>query len=176
MRALRSFAGLVVLAVAGTASAQMMGPGGMMGRGMGGSTAIPRSLHCDAAFGMRSAMGQGMVGYGASAVDPRPALRDALDRLQSQLGISAAQLPAWNAYVAALLDQADDLADLRDEMLATPRTAIEWNRRHAEFMLQRAQGALRIADAMAALHAQLTSAQRATFEATYGPCTVLPTP
>ena len=176
MHCLRTLAFLAALAVTGAAHAQMMNPGGMAGRGAGSGYASSRTLNCDSAFGMRSAMGQGMTGYGAGAADPAPAVQQALDRMQAQLALTAGQLPAWNAYEAAVLDQADDMADFRDEMLTTTRSAVEWSRRHATFMLQRAQGAARIADTMEALYAQLSAEQRIIFESIYAPCTVVPGP
>jgi hypothetical protein len=87
-----------------------MGPGmhGQMGPGMHGP--IGQGMHGQMGPGMRGQMGPGMHGGpGLTQFDPAR-----IDTLKTELGITAAQEPAWTKYAKAVQDAATAMKTTRE--------------------------------------------------------------
>lgn len=98
-----SIAAATVL-VGGWALAQSpgYGPGGMQGMGPGMHGQMGPGMHSQMGQGMHGQMGPGMHGGpGLTQFDPAQ-----IDTLKTELGITAAQEPAWTKYAKAIQDAA----------------------------------------------------------------------
>jgi len=102
-----------VLLVGGWALAHSpgYGPGGMMGMGPG--------MHGQMGPGMRGQMGPGMRGQmGPGAMHGRRGMTQfdpaRIDTLKTELGITAAQDPAWTKYAKAIQDGAATMKTMRE--------------------------------------------------------------
>ena len=84
-----------------------MGPGMMQHRGMG------QGMDWDTMRHMHGAVGHGMmhVGLGLAFADPTQ-----IDALKSELGVTAAQEPAWTKYVKTVQDAATALKTARGDV------------------------------------------------------------
>jgi hypothetical protein len=92
---------------------RMQGMHGQMGQGMGGMHgAMGHGMHGQAGPGMRGQMGRGMSG------GPGLTQRDAaeIDSLKTELGITAAQEPAWTRYAKAVADAAAAMDAARENV------------------------------------------------------------
>ena len=173
------------LAVSSVSQAQYggsMGNGlGMMGPGIGfgtvpGGSAIARGT--DYRYGMMAGnycygmMGPA-VGYGNTMmgpwlaggyVDPDTAVQTCLSQLHTQLAITSAQEAAWQAFADTLVQQAQEMVQFRQHVLQAPATAPQRVAQYAQFMLERAQDAAAISEAVSALYATLSPTQEALFD------------
>ena len=85
-----------------------MGMHGQMGRGM--HAQMGQGMHGQMGQGTRGQMGPGMPGGpGQTFVDPAR-----IDSLKSELGITAAQEPAWTKYTKAIQDAATSMKTTRE--------------------------------------------------------------
>lgn len=147
MRARAAFVALLTAAALGGASqagAQMMGGGGMgffsNGIGRGGT-----------AFG-----GPADMGVVASTW---------LTSLHAQLQVTAGQEPAWQAFANAVAAQAAAMQSMRTQMLQSSALTTPQRMQLAEQLMGRRLDAMvAVADALTALYAQLTPAQRAILD------------
>jgi hypothetical protein len=100
------------LLVGGWALAQSAGhgPGGMHGMGMG--------MHGQMGQGMRGQMGPGMRGQMGPGMRGGPGMTQfdsaQIDTLKTELGITAAQEPAWTKYAKAIQDAAATMKTARE--------------------------------------------------------------
>ena len=150
-----------------------MGPGGpaMMGWGAGpGMRGGPGFMGPRAGYGPGAGAGwagpQGGFGAGANIAAAQEAR---LAYLKTELKITPAQEPAWNAYAAALKQQAESMQALRSQMFAAAQSGgPEQFTQRAELMKQRAAGAETMAAAMKDLYAALTPEQKALADLHFG--------
>jgi hypothetical protein len=100
------------LLVGGWALAQSAGhgPGGMRGMGMGMHGQMGPGMHGQMGPGMQGQMGPGMHG-GPSQTFADPAQ---IETLKKDLGITAAQEPAWTKYAKAIEDAAATMKATRE--------------------------------------------------------------
>lgn len=86
------------------------GPGGMRGMGPGMHGQMGPGMHGQMGPGMRGQMGPGMHGGpGQAQFDPAR-----IDTLKTELGITAAQEPAWTKYAKAVQDAATAMKTTRE--------------------------------------------------------------
>ena len=86
------------------------GPGGMHGMGPGMHGQMGPGMHGQMGPGMRGQMGPGMHGGpGLTQFDPAR-----IDTLKTELGITAAQEPAWTKYAKAVQDAATAMKTTRE--------------------------------------------------------------
>lgn len=152
---------LLIAAVAAmslaTASAQTFGgfPGGCRGMGCGTGTA----------YGTGSHMGPGTgFGYGDATV----VTQARLDALRARLQITAAQDPAWQALVAAMLEQANQTDLARTRLFESTGNAAQRMTLRAELMMIEAESFEMVAHAFNGLYAVLTPEQRLVVERQWG--------
>ena len=111
--------------------------------------------------------GPGMMGgghgYGAHAGgDPSARVESHLTDLKTQLKITPAQEPAWQAYSAQVKQQASSMQALHAQAKdAAATTAPERMAQHATAMQQQAAGMAATTNAFGALYAVLSPEQRA---------------
>jgi len=86
---------------------------GQMGQGMGGMHGrMGQGMHGQTGPGMRGQMGPGMHGApGLTQFDPAR-----IDTLKTELGITAAQEPAWSKYAKAVQDAAATMKTTRESV------------------------------------------------------------
>ncbi len=127
------------VAMAMPAAAQMFGGpgGGMMGPG----------------FGVGARMGGNGNGMGFAQAQ--------LDLLHTQLHITAAQEPAWQAFSAAAIEQARGMDNARDSMWQGTANAADRLVLHATLMDDRANDMLAVAQAFKTLYTAMSPEQRA---------------
>ncbi len=89
-------------------------------------------------------------------------INERLDRAKSQLGITGEQEPAWNEFTTQLRQAMETRKARRG---ARMRDAVPTVEERIEFMRQKATQMRELADAMAKLHAQLTTEQQKTADA-----------
>lgn len=154
---------LLIAAVAAmslaTASAQTYGgfPGGCRGMGCGTGTA----------YGPGSHMGLGPgTGYGYG--DATVVTQARLDALRARLQITAAQDPAWQALVAAMLEQAGQTDLARTRLFESTGNAAQRMTLRAELMMIEAEAFEMVALAFNGLYAVLTPEQRLVIERQWG--------
>lgn len=86
------------------------GPGGMRGMGPGMHGQMGPRMHGQMGSGMRGQMGPGMHGGpGQAQFDPTR-----IDALKNELGITAAQEPAWTKYAKAVQDASTAMKTTRE--------------------------------------------------------------
>ncbi len=100
---------------------------------------------------------------GSGYADPDVAAQACLSSLHDQLGISVAQEAAWQAFAQAVTDQAQGMSMFRQQTLQAAATAPERVAQYAQFMLDRAQDAAAVSQAVSALYATLSPSQQAVF-------------
>jgi Spy/CpxP family protein refolding chaperone len=130
------------------------GPGygpGMMGRGgpgmmMGGGP------------GMMMGWGHGRM-FASTDTDIARFQLDRLGELKSQLGITAEQQPAWDAFAARAAEQAKTMQALRNDTGAT----------QPERMQQRQKAMTSMSESLTRLYEALTPKQRELFDRSHGP-------
>lgn len=140
-----------------TASAQTYGgfPGGCRGMGCGTGTAYGTGWH----------MGPGPgFGYGDATV----VTQARLDALRARLQITAAQDPAWQALVAAMLEQANQTDLARTRLFESTGNAAQRMTLRAELMMIEAEAFEMVAHAFSGLYAVLTPEQRLVVERQWG--------
>jgi hypothetical protein len=93
--------------------------------------------------------------------DPVSYAQRNLESLRSQLGISATQAPAWNAFVDAVLSQSRDMQAAQAQMGQAPASAPDRMARMAEVMRRGADGMAHVSEALRQLYTQLDPNQRA---------------
>ena len=152
----------------------MMGPGFGFGT-PGRSSAIARGTsygfgmmagnYCYGMMGPATGYGYSMMGpwTGSSYADPDAAVQACLASLQTQLGISAGQQAAWQGFADAIAQQAGHMLQFQQQVLQSSATAPERTAQYAQFMLQRAQDAAAVSQAVSALYGSLTATQQALF-------------
>ncbi len=133
------------------------GPGsgygpGMMGRGgpgmmMGGGP------------GMMMGWGHGRM-FASNATDIARFQQEQLGELKSQLGITAEQQPAWDAFAARAADQAKTMQALRNDTSTTTMP---------ERMQQRQKAMATMSESFTKLYEVLTPKQRELFDQSHGP-------
>lgn len=114
-------------------------------------------------FGPRGA-GPG-PGMGPAAFDPAVAADARLSAMHAQLAITAEQQPAWDAFAAAVRQQAQDMHAARQAMWQSTANAAERMTQRAQIMQRRAAGSAVVAQAFTTLYAQLGADQRARADA-----------
>jgi hypothetical protein len=132
------------------AGAQMMGPGGGM---MGGffASGVSRGTGY---FGTQASMGSIASAW--------------LSQLHAALQITAQQEQAWQGFANAATSQATAMQSFRNQMLlSTAGTAPQRATLAEQFMEQRLDAMRATTDALTALYAQLTPAQRAILDQGY---------
>ncbi|MFH1871797.1 MAG: Spy/CpxP family protein refolding chaperone [Pseudomonadota bacterium] len=133
----------------------MMGPGygpGMMGRGgpgmmMGGGP------------GMMMGWGHGRM-FAGNDTDIARFQQERLGELKSQLGITAEQQPAWDAFAAKAAEQAKTMQALRNDTSTATMP---------ERMQQRQQAMGSMSESFTKLYEVLTPKQRELFDQSHGP-------
>jgi hypothetical protein len=140
-----------------------MGPGAGMGYGMHG-------YGMGSGMGSGAGMGYGMHGYGMGFGAHPEAVENRLASLRSELGITAKQEPAWQAFVDNANKQAENrqawLAKLREAQIAG--TAPELLAQQAEIARQRQVELESTATALQSLYAVLTPEQKAVADRAFG--------
>lgn len=145
---------IAVLAAAATlgspsiAGAQMMG-----GPGMGGF--FSNGIH----------RGTGPFG---SAGNMQALAATWLSNLHAALQVTPAQEPAWQAFANAVTAQAQAMQSLRSQMATISASGPQRATLLQQLMRQRLEAMTTMADALAALYAQLTPQQRAILDAEFG--------
>lgn len=124
--------------------------------GMMGGPPMHRPGMEEGGMAMMMAMGP-LVGCPAQDSDAQ------LSRLHATLGITAAQEPAWSAYADAYRRHAGDMGAMQHQM--GPATAPDRARQHTEMMERHVALMRALSDALSALYAVLTPAQRASADA-----------
>lgn len=116
--------------------------------------------------------GAGMMGpRGAAPVDPAQHaawVQQRLDGLQTALKLQPEQQAAWNAYAAKVKTEAQERAQLRQEMLAQRDDAQAMADHRVAMMKRNAQAAEEINALRKSLYASLSDEQKATFDS-FGP-------
>lgn len=144
------------LALAATAFAQPAGmyPGGGPGKGP--------AIECGQGFGhgMGPMHGRGGPG-GMRGVNPAAMVEAHLAYLKTDLGITAQQEPAWNAFAAKARKQAEGMHATWEKMRDDAGSVPERMQARAEAMKQRAAGMEAMAGAVKDLYAALTPEQKA---------------
>ena len=128
------------------------GPGygpGMMGGGPGMMGGGP---------GMMMGWGHGRM-FAGKDTDIARFQQDRLGELKSQLGITAEQQPAWDAFAAQAAEQAKVMQALRNDGSATM----------PERMQQRQKAMASMSESFTRLYEVLTPQQRELFDQSYGP-------
>jgi len=127
-------------------------------------------------FGGGPGMGMGMgpdIGMGAdhgmhAGVDPSAMVESHLTHLKTQLQITPAQEPAWQAFTTQVRQQAASMQALHAQMQDAAATAPERMAQHALAMQQRAAGMTAMSNALTTLYATLTPEQRAIADQRFG--------
>lgn len=145
------------LATALVAAAQpgpgMMGYGGpgMMGRG---------------GPGMMMGWGHGPM-FASNDTDIGKFQLDRLGQLKSELGITTAQQPAWDAFAAKAAEQTKTMQALRKEV--TAGTAPERMKQTQQAMAERQKAMESMSESFTRLYEVLTPKQREVFDRAHGP-------
>jgi len=115
-----------------------------------------------AAAGAAQAHGaSGGASYGRGHGDPVASADQRLTRLKSDLKITAAQEPAWNAYAAQIKQHAGEMKALHDARSGSaPATAPERIERQAQFAKQQQEHLERLAVLTKDLYGTLTPEQK----------------
>jgi Spy/CpxP family protein refolding chaperone len=135
------------------------GPGMSMGMGM----------DCGPMGAMHGASGPGgrMTGGGMAAnMDAHMSAN--MGELKSELKITAAQEPAWQAFSAKAAQQAQAMQGMRGKMPVASGSAPDQMAQHAEFMKQRTGNMEAMSAALKDLYAVLTPEQKATADQRFG--------
>lgn len=114
-------------------------------------------------FGHGPGMGRGMgPGYFGSqgARSPAANAEARLTTLRTQLNITSEQEPAWQAYAAAVTQQAQQMQAFHDQMTQSTASAPERMALMPQVMQQRAAGMQVVGQALTELYAVLTPEQR----------------
>lgn len=125
----------------------MMGPGYGPGMMMGGGP------------GMMMGWGHGRM-FAGNDTDIARFQQERLGELKSQLGITAEQQPAWDAFAAKAAEQAKTMQALHKDTSATTMP---------ERMLQRQQAMATMSESFTKLYEVLTPQQREVFDRSHGP-------
>ncbi len=131
----------------------MMGHGGpgMMGRGGPGM--------------MMMGGGPGPM-FASNNVDIAKFQQDRIGQLKSQLGITAEQQPAWDAFAAKAAEQAKTMQALRKDASAATMPERMQQRQQAMGERQKAMGSM--SESFTRLYEVLTPKQREVFDRSYG--------
>ena len=161
--------GAVAVAVAAglaTAFVAVAQPGyapGMMGRGgpgmMAGNGGPGMMMGQGAGPGMMMGGGRGPM-FASNAVDMSKFQQDRLGQLKSQLGITAEQQPAWDAFAAKAAEQAKIMQALRQDGGTGTMP---------ERMQQRQKAMGSMTESFSKLYEALTPKQREVLDQSYGP-------
>jgi periplasmic protein CpxP/Spy len=183
---LAALAVVALLVLSPAAEAQFFGPmggNGMMGPGYGyGATSpvtglaspvwryrfgTPGPDTCRAMMGPATGFGYSMLGpwTGNGYADPDAAVVACLSSLRAQLGISAEQQAAWQQFADAVTQQSQQMTLFHRQVALAAATAPERVAQYAQFMLDRAEDAAAVSQAVAELYAALSSTQQALFDA-----------
>lgn len=115
----------------GTMGGGMMG-GGMMGRGMmGGAGMAPMMRMMQGMTEMMQGMMQMMQTSARPGMMPGATTEGRLNSLKTELDITDAQLPQWNAFADALRARMTAMQGMRAQMMQQDRTA-SWPERLAQ--------------------------------------------
>lgn len=154
----------------------MMGAGpGMMGHGPGGGGAMGPGMM--GYGGPGGGHGPGMMGGGwgpgggfgpGTAAGPVAHQEARLAFLKSELKITAAQEPAWEAYAKQAKAQAEAMETFRTQPPAIAQTTPERLEQRADFAKQRAEQIKAASAAVKDLYAVLTPEQKATADRYFG--------
>lgn len=134
------------LLAGGWALAQATGPGGFgppfmggMGHGGMGPGMMPRmhAMGSGMGPGMGAGMGPGMMGGAPAAIFADPAQ---LDTLKKEIGITAAQEPAWTKYTKAVQDAATTMKAAREGVNPGTLSKLSRQDRFASVTKMREQG------------------------------------
>jgi len=157
---------IAVAVVAGLATALVavaqQGPGfgpGMMGRGGPGMIG-------GGGPGMMMGAGRGPM-FASNDADIGKFQQDRLGQLKSQLGITAEQQPAWDAFAAKAAEQAKTMQALRKDV--TAGTAPERMKQQQQAMGERQKAMGTMSESFTKLYEVLTPKQREVFDRSYGP-------
>lgn len=122
--------------------------------------------YCYGMMGPTTGYGYSMMGpwTGSGYADPDAAVQSCLSSLHAQLGIAGAQETAWQTFADTLVEQAQGMLQFHQQVLQAPATAPERVRQYAQFMLDRAQDAAAVSQAVSGLYATLTPAQQLLFD------------
>ncbi len=113
-------------------------------------------------------MGMG-PGHGPMAGADAAAMIDSrLVDMKAQLGITATQESAWQAFTAAAKQQATEIQSMRAQMQQGTGTAPERMAQRATLMQQHAQAMATMTNAFNALYAVLTPEQRSVADQRFG--------
>ena len=146
---------------AATAVFASPGPGMSMGMGMGSD--------CGPMGAMHSASGPGGRMHGGAMAANMGARMDAnMVELKSELKITAAQEPAWQAFSAKAAQQTQAMQGMRGKMHQTSGSAPDQMAQHAEFMKQRTGNLEAMSAALKELYAVLTPEQKAAADQRFG--------
>lgn len=148
--------------------AQGAGPmGGGYGPGMGMMGGGPRGGYGP---GMMGGGPRGGFGPGMAGAQGNPAANSAarLAFLQKELGITADQESAWQAYAKQVTQQAESMQALRTQATAAAKTAPERLNQRAAFAKQRATHMESMSVALNDLYAVLTPEQKAIADQHFG--------
>lgn len=150
----------------------MMGPG-MMGR-QGGWTGHQGMMGHQGGWTTGHQGGwmghQGMMGPGMVATNPEVTKRY-LDNLKTQLGITAKQVPAWDAFATAVTKQTTTHAELIGTMHgAVAPTAVGGTDQHLEAMDKAIQRHQDVYKTFQTLYGQLDARQQALVSQTTAGC------
>ena len=88
--------------------------------------------------------------------------------MKAQLGITAAQESAWQAFTTAAKQQATEIQSMRAQMQQGTGSAPERMAQRATLMQQRAQAMATMTNAFNALYAVLTPEQRSVADQHFG--------
>lgn len=133
------------------------GPGygpGMMGGGPG----YGPGMMMGGGPGMMMGLGHGRM-FASKDTDIAKFQQERLGELKSQLGITAEQQPAWDAFAARAAEQAKVMQALRNDGSATM----------PERMQQRQKAMASMSESFTRLYEVLTPQQRELFEQSHGP-------
>lgn len=166
-------AGLVTAAALATVGATAYAfPGGGPGSGCayGAQGAGPMGGGYGPGMGMMGGGPRGRFGPGMAGAQGNPAANSAarLAFLQKELGITADQESAWQAYAKQVTQQAESMQALRTEATASAKTAPERLNQRAAFAKQRATHMESMSVALNDLYAVLTPEQKAVADQHFG--------
>lgn len=133
-------------------------------------------------FGHGPGFGPGMMGHGgpgmmmggghgpmfaSNAADIAKFQQDRLAQLKSQLGITAEQQPAWDAFAAQAAEQAKTMQALHKD--ATAGTMPERMKQHQQAMTERQKAMGSMSESFTRLYEALTPQQREVLDRSFGP-------
>ena len=134
----------------------------------GVTLAAASAVLADAGHHMGRGMGMGHDHGNMDHVDRSARVETHLNDMKTQLKITAAQEPAWQAFTAAAKQRAADMQAMHASMQQDSGNAAERMAQHSAAMQQRGAAMAAMSDAFNTLYAALTPEQKAIADQNFG--------